>query len=893
VPANGPITNKVSSTATTSDPDASNNNGTAAAAVVISTVSPSADVRTTKTGATNVTAGASLVYTITVTNLGPSSTTNLVVSDLIPTNSTFVSASSGGTYNAGSGTVTWTPLTNFTANATTNFTVTVTAPANGSMTNKVSSTATTSDPDASNNNGTAAAAIVISTVSPSADVRTTKTGSTNVTAGASLVYTITVTNLGPSSTTNLVVTDLIPTNSTFVSASSGGTYDAGSGTVTWTPLTNFTANATTNFTVTVTVPANGPITNKVSSTATTSDPDASNNNGTAAAAIVISTVSPSADVRTTKTGSTNVTAGASLVYTITVTNLGPSSTTNLVVSDLIPTNSTFVSASSGGTYNASSGTVTWTPLTNFTANATTNFTVTITAPANGSMTNKVSSTATTSDPDASNNDGAAAEAMVITTVTPVSPSGVNVSGYVYLDANENGFKDGSEAGTGLSLFAKIVATTNLAGPALQAATVNSSSGAYTFTNIGTNTWCILVDDNATLSDVTPTIPSGWSGIEMPAYKRTNVAVAAAAVTEQNFGLVNAVTLAGRVFQDTGTGGGTANDGVPNGGETDLAGVTVKLTDNTGATTHDTATTDGSGNFTLRIPSAIAGGTVLKVVETNPGGHLSTGGEAGTTGGSYDRASDTVTFTVAAGTSYTGVNFGDVPENSFQPDNRQSNLPGTFVLHAHTFLAGSAGSLTFTVAGTPAPAIPGWSQVLYRDANCNGQLDPGEALISGAIVVSAGDKVCLFVKDFIPVGAALGAQNAISVTASLVYSGASPALTNTATRSDVTVIGPPTTTGLTLVKTVDKDSALPGETLTYTVTYANLGAETLRDVVVHDATPVFTTFASAGNGALPSNLTGVSITQPSVGGTGAIRWTFTGTLAPGSSGTVTYTVTVGQ
>jgi hypothetical protein len=45
--------------------------------------------------------------------------------------------------------------------------------------------------------------------------------------------------------------------------------------------------------------------------------------------------------------------------------------------------------------------------------------------------------------------------------------------------------------------------------------------------------------------------------------------------------------------------------------------------------------------------------------------------------------------------------------------------------------------------------------------------------------------------------------------------------------------------------------------------------------------------------LPNDLTGVTIIKPAIGATGAIRWTFTGTLAPASNGTVTFQVKVDQ
>ena len=82
-------------------------------------------------------------------------------------------------------------------------------------------------------------------------------------------------------------------------------------------------------------------------------------------------------------------------------------------------------------------------------------------------------------------------------------------------------------------------------------------------------------------------------------------------------------------------------------------------------------------------------------------------------------------------------------------------------------------------------------------------------------------------------------------------------------------------------------------LEYTVAYTNGGSGALNSIVITDATPAFTTFLSATCTApLPASLTACSpTTQPSVGGSGAIAWTLTGSLAPGASGTVVFTVRV--
>jgi uncharacterized repeat protein (TIGR01451 family) len=128
------------------------------------------------------------------------------------------------------------------------------------------------------------------------------------------------------------------------------------------------------------------------------------------------TVFPSADIAVTVTGSNTVTAGSTLTYTVTITNLGPSTSSNVVATDSLPTNATFANLTGGGTNN--SGVVTWN-LGNLANGQTTNVTVTVTAPASGSLTNTASATASTSDPNPANNNGSSAASQVVTAVVPV------------------------------------------------------------------------------------------------------------------------------------------------------------------------------------------------------------------------------------------------------------------------------------------------------------------------------------------------------------------------------------------------------------------------------------------------------------------------------------------
>jgi uncharacterized repeat protein (TIGR01451 family) len=472
------------------------------------------------------------------------------------------------------------------------------------------------------------------------------------------------------------------------------------------------------------------------------------------------------------------------------------------------------------------------------------------------------------------------------TATAVLSVGVNVGGFVYNDSNLNNTKDGAETGTGLALFAKLIS----AGSVIQVVPVNSATGAYLFSGVVPGNYTVIIDDNNNPVDITPALPANWTGTESPAQSRS-FSVGAAAVANQNFGLSNAVAISGRVFRDNGAASGIANDGLVNGGELGIAGVTVKLT-NCAATVLATTVTDGAGNFSLAVPASVANGTNLCIVETNPSGFISTGGAAGSSGGTYARASDTISFTYVTGASVNGLLFGDVPVNTLSTDGVRSALAGTSVNYAHTFVAGSGGTVTFGSAAIAAPAVIGWSEVFYRDTNCDGLLDPGEPVISGAINVNAGDTVCIIVKEFVPAGAPIGASNQVTVSATFAYTNAAPVLNAVITRTDTTTVGTASSAGLTLNKSVDKAAALPGDILTYTIVYRNDSSGPLNTLVINDNTPAFTTFLSAACAPNPPVISACAVTTlPILGGTGAIVWTLTGTLMPGSTSSVTFSVKV--
>ncbi len=459
-------------------------------------------------------------------------------------------------------------------------------------------------------------------------------------------------------------------------------------------------------------------------------------------------------------------------------------------------------------------------------------------------------------------------------------STTNVSGTIYNDLNRNSTLDNGEIGLPTTgFFVKLVPTAG--GNAVAVASVNASNGTYSLLGVTPGNYNLVLDDNNTLTDTTPTVPPGTSGTEAPTGVRPVVVPTAGAI-DQNFGRFGGAVLTGRVFRDDGTGGGTANNGILDGGEVGIAGVTVRSQNSAGTVTFGTTTTDANGNYTLTAPAA---GAAIRIIETNASSFRSTGATVGNSGGTYSLATDATTFTPTAGTTYTNINFGDVPPSIFTIDNTRTATAGESVVMPHVFTAGTAGTLNFTLSATSNPAT-GWSNLLYRDTNGDGILQAGEPQITAPLVVTAGQQIAVLTKVFTPLGAPQNSAQTLSVTAALTYANA-PAIIESITRTDLVTIA--AGSGLILTKSVDRATARAGDDITYTLTYRNSGNDSIGNLVINDTTPAYTTFRSGATGALPANLTAVATVFPGVGVAGPVRWTFTGTLPPGGSGTVSFVV----
>jgi uncharacterized repeat protein (TIGR01451 family) len=135
------------------------------------------------------------------------------------------------------------------------------------------STTTSSDPNLSNNIASAS-----TTVTPHADLAIAMTGPAHAQAGADIVYTLTVTNNGPSDATTVVITDPTPSGLTFVhnTGACQTAFPCQLGTI----APGETRTITATFTIPSTTTAPHTFVNAVDVTAATADPTSTNNNAT-------------------------------------------------------------------------------------------------------------------------------------------------------------------------------------------------------------------------------------------------------------------------------------------------------------------------------------------------------------------------------------------------------------------------------------------------------------------------------------------------------------------------------------------------------------------------------------------------------------------------------------
>ena len=317
-----------------------------------------------------VVANDAIVFEIAVTNNGPNDVMGATVRDDIPdtitdvrwtcaiTDGTGSCGAANGTGNVIDTTVTLDPE----ATATYKVIGTLSADATGTLTN----TATlplgpnnsvgddVTDPNPDNNTST-----VQTPIERTADLSLTKTTNpANPEPGENVTISITVTNDGPLATTDVQVRDSLPAGLSFVSATpSQGNYDNQTGIWTVGTLDN---NSRATLQIETTLTATETVVNRSQVTASDQpDPDSTPGNSVAGEDDQDSVTIPlqSVDLGLSKIARPNrANVGDEITYTITLTNNDANEATDVAVTEPLPPEVSFRSATaSQGSYNRSSG----------------------------------------------------------------------------------------------------------------------------------------------------------------------------------------------------------------------------------------------------------------------------------------------------------------------------------------------------------------------------------------------------------------------------------------------------------------------------------------------------------------------------------------------------------
>jgi uncharacterized repeat protein (TIGR01451 family) len=276
----------------------------------------------------------------------------------------------------------------------------------------------------------------------------------NFVQGSTGTYTLTAKNssVGTSASTTaaVTVTDALPAGLT-ATAISGGGWACVLATLSCTRADVLAPGASyPPITITVLVLPTAPPT--VTNTATVAGGGEANTANDTATDVANVLPLIDADMAITKTASPNpVLQGNALTYTLGVTNNGPAIATNVTVTDTLPSQVSYVSATSTqGTCSQAAGTVTCS-VGVMTSGATATITITVTAVTRGSVTNTASVRATQTDPVIGNNS-----AFNVPPTLIVSPTRVKLESFTAATAGDGVFlawkTGGEERNLGFNVY---------------------------------------------------------------------------------------------------------------------------------------------------------------------------------------------------------------------------------------------------------------------------------------------------------------------------------------------------------------------------------------------------------------------------------------------------------
>ena len=282
--------------------------------------------------------GEEVVFQITVENQGSANATAVTLTDPLPAGLVLVSAASSQGSCSNEGNAVTCVLGSLNSAASAQVTLTALAEGSGQITNTAS--AVSVPPDGNNGNDSDSSTI---SIDPVADLSVSKTvASAQVELGSNFVFTLAVTNLGPSTATNVAVNDLLPPGLSPVSAPAPCTFPAGQQLNC--VFSSIGPNVTRSVDFSVRADQTGEFTNTATSASDEFDPQPLNDSDSVEITVV---VTPDLEIRKIDLGPFVV--GTTGYYRLSVQNIGNGATTDAVtVTDELPPSLALLSLHSTG-----------------------------------------------------------------------------------------------------------------------------------------------------------------------------------------------------------------------------------------------------------------------------------------------------------------------------------------------------------------------------------------------------------------------------------------------------------------------------------------------------------------------------------------------------------------
>ena len=346
-----------------------------------------------------VVVGTNYTYTMTISNAGPNTATNVTAELTLPAGTTFVSTSNPNCKENTTNLITCDPLGNINNGSNLSISFTVKAPnTTGTLNTKVS--VKTATPETVTNNN---AVEIPTTVSAGADLAMDLIGDSNVNQGVSFNYIMNIRNNGMATATAFSFEQTLPTQVTFTSVSSSNCSFSSSTRKVTCSFTgqSLASGSTTSVTVSVIASTTGAASSTASILSSTpTDPNSANNSDSASTTIN----PPSADIDLripAPTTSTLLSTNQSFVYRFNVINNGPLNASSVVLTVSLPSGVTNISIPASC---SRSSLVVTCPLDTILATGNKARSITVTAPSTpGNITVFASATSSTFDANSINN----------------------------------------------------------------------------------------------------------------------------------------------------------------------------------------------------------------------------------------------------------------------------------------------------------------------------------------------------------------------------------------------------------------------------------------------------------------------------------------------------------